>query len=215
MVSPCIAALRALAKDLSSMLGNYRSTHHSEPEKLLGIQKVMDSLKKYNVYGIESGRTFDDKDEPVQDIESIGMEKLLFGNSPALEEYNREFKRKQKIYRGPSISKTCPHTSLPRDPSSAADVSTSESEGQRESSRDVSDTFLDGTQDLQDDIAALEFQAEDEEEEYTQDQAEGDTREYPEMLSRETEEDVNLGDTMGELQEDWELFDWQDEGKST
>ncbi|KAF8593298.1 hypothetical protein BDV93DRAFT_429166, partial [Ceratobasidium sp. AG-I] len=92
MISPCIAALRALAKDLNSMLGNYRSTQHTDPERFLGIQKVMDSLTKYNVYNIELGRTFDEKDKPVEDIESIGMAKVFFGNPNALDEYNKEFR---------------------------------------------------------------------------------------------------------------------------
>ncbi|KAG9081845.1 hypothetical protein FRC06_005366 [Ceratobasidium sp. 370] len=101
MITPCIGALRTLTKDLNEMIGNYRTTRHSSPDKMRDILKIIESLGKYKVYEVCEGRTFDNKCDPIVDSQSLG-----------LEEYNKEFKRKQKAYQGPDIAHTSPGPDL-------------------------------------------------------------------------------------------------------
>ncbi|KAG8704041.1 hypothetical protein FRC08_002485 [Ceratobasidium sp. 394] len=119
MITPCIGALRTLTKDLNEMIGNYRTTRHSSPDKMRDILKIIESLDKYRVYEVREGRTFDNKCDPVVDSQSLGLESLFWGNQSGLKEYNKEFKTKQKAYQGPDIAHTVPHTAFPRHPGTA------------------------------------------------------------------------------------------------
>ncbi|KAG9124443.1 hypothetical protein FRC07_011615 [Ceratobasidium sp. 392] len=91
-ISPCVEALRALAKDLNNMLG-----------RRLG-------LKEYGVYQLKPGRTLHDEDKPVPDAEGVGLNILLDLKSGPLKDYNSFFKLTQEAYRRPLVSEMVPHT---------------------------------------------------------------------------------------------------------
>ncbi|KAG8706259.1 hypothetical protein FRC09_002499 [Ceratobasidium sp. 395] len=133
MITPCIAALRTLTNDVNEMIGNYRTTRHSSPDKMRDILKIIDSLEKYKVYEVQKGRTFDGKCDPVVDAQALGLAGLLWGNAPGLKEYNKVFKAKQKAYQGPDIAHTTPHTAFPRHPGAAASQSLSNDSGPKSS----------------------------------------------------------------------------------
>ncbi|KAG9123824.1 hypothetical protein FRC07_013844 [Ceratobasidium sp. 392] len=119
MITPCIGALRTLTRDFNEMIGNYRTTHHSSPDKTRDILKIIESLEKYKVYEVHEGRTFDNKCDPIVDAQSLGLESLFWGKLSGLKEYNKEFKARQKAYQGPDIAHTVPHTAFPRYPGAA------------------------------------------------------------------------------------------------
>ncbi|QRV82401.1 hypothetical protein RhiJN_10416 [Ceratobasidium sp. AG-Ba] len=125
MITPCIGALRTLTKDFNDMIGNYRTTRHSSPDKTRDILKIVGSLEKYDVHEIIVGRTFDNKCEPIVDAQSLGLESLFWGTTSGLREYNKEFKSRQNAYRGPDIAHTIPHATLPRQPDAAIAIRSS------------------------------------------------------------------------------------------
>ncbi|KAG9074346.1 hypothetical protein FRC06_010763, partial [Ceratobasidium sp. 370] len=112
-------SLRALARSFGGVFGSHLGTSHTSPDLVLDIDKLMKSLDTENVYRLCPGRTFHDKDEPVPDAESVGLQGLLDGKSPALKEYNISFKATQEAHQWPTVSKMVPHTSLPRHPSNS------------------------------------------------------------------------------------------------
>ncbi|KAG8691920.1 hypothetical protein FRC08_010053 [Ceratobasidium sp. 394] len=72
VISPCVEALRALARDLNNTLGSYMGRKHTSPDISMDIQKIIESLDRHGVYRIQPGRTLNGKDEPVPDIETLG-----------------------------------------------------------------------------------------------------------------------------------------------
>ncbi|KAG8717608.1 hypothetical protein FRC09_014015 [Ceratobasidium sp. 395] len=136
VISPCVEPLRALARDLNNTLGSYLGVKHTSPDISMDIQKIMVSLERHNVYKLQPGRTFNGKDEPVPDIETLGLTKLLDGCPSGLEEYNKLFKASQDLLRQPRVSQMVSHTTLPRTPQEAASNSTAE-RSVRSTSNDV------------------------------------------------------------------------------
>lgn len=76
----------------------------------------MRSLKTHKVYQLCPGRTLNDEDKPVIDVESVGLQKLVDGRHSGLSEYNRGFKSTQEAHRQVPVSSMPPHSSLPRRP---------------------------------------------------------------------------------------------------
>ncbi|KAB5587705.1 hypothetical protein CTheo_8854 [Ceratobasidium theobromae] len=115
-ISPCTEALRNLVRDLNGSLGTYLGTKHTNPDISLDITKLIHSLEDHKVYQLTRGRTFENEDEPAIDAESVGLQKLLDGQTSGLREYNRLFKSTQETHRQPVASEMAAHTSLPRTP---------------------------------------------------------------------------------------------------
>ncbi|KAG8694878.1 hypothetical protein FRC11_001899 [Ceratobasidium sp. 423] len=115
-ISPCTEALRNLVRDLSGTLGTYLGTKHTSPDISLDVDKLIRNLDNHNVYRLRPGRTFNGKDSPATDMQSLGMQKLMDGRNSGINEYNRQFKSMQDAYRVPPVSQTIPHPSLPRRP---------------------------------------------------------------------------------------------------
>ncbi|KAG8736220.1 hypothetical protein FRC10_009557 [Ceratobasidium sp. 414] len=216
MITPCIAALRTLTKDLNGMIGNYRTTRHSSPDKMRDILKLIDSLKKYEVYNIKPGRTFDNKGGPVVDAESVGLEGLLWGNMPALTEYNKDFRMRQQAYRGPDITKTVPYTTLPRHPGATA---TSKDDSKRPifENKNKEDGVVNHSESSETDRRTkydIEGAEEDDCEIDEADCSESEEEQFDETLPLETEEDVDLDFDVEEVLGLGELEDqlgWDDE----
>ncbi|QRV80703.1 hypothetical protein RhiJN_08718 [Ceratobasidium sp. AG-Ba] len=122
VISPCVEALRALSRDLNSTIGSYLDLKHSSPDTSMDIQKIIDSLDRHHVYRIQPGRTLEGKDDPVPDIETLGMTKLLDGYPSGLSEYNKLFKASQNSLRQPCVSQMISHTTLPQTPKHASGI---------------------------------------------------------------------------------------------
>ncbi|QRV95248.1 hypothetical protein RhiJN_23266 [Ceratobasidium sp. AG-Ba] len=122
----------------------------------MDIPKIIDSLDRHNVYRIQPGRTLEGKDDPVPDIETLGMIKLLDGYPSGLSEYNKLFKASQNSLRQPRVSQMISHTTLPRTPEHASGIgSTSELQtvpmNETESQDDLFEGETDGSESENDD----------------------------------------------------------------
>ncbi|KAG9092766.1 hypothetical protein FS749_015457 [Ceratobasidium sp. UAMH 11750] len=127
VISPCVEALRALARDLNNTLGSYMGRKHTSPDISMDIQKIIESLDRHGVYRIQPGRTLNGKDEPVPDIETLGLVKLLDGYPSGLDDYNKTFRSTQQLFSQPRISEMVSHTTLPRNPPQASSSANAES----------------------------------------------------------------------------------------
>ncbi|KAG9120580.1 hypothetical protein FRC07_003872, partial [Ceratobasidium sp. 392] len=110
-ISPCVEALRALARDLNKMLGRHVGTKHTSPDLSTDIATLISDLEDKQVYQIKVGRDFGNKDEPVPDVEDIGLSSLFDDSPSALDEYNHSFQITQRAYRRPVVSAMVSHPS--------------------------------------------------------------------------------------------------------
>ncbi|KAG8741879.1 hypothetical protein FRC12_015522 [Ceratobasidium sp. 428] len=120
-ISPCVEALRALARDLNKMLGRRSGSTHTSPDLSTDITKLINSLKDREVYRLKLGRTFHDEDKPISDAESVGLNALLNLKSGPLKEYNYSFKLTQEAYRQPVVSKMMPKAAPQQNPSESSE----------------------------------------------------------------------------------------------
>ncbi|KAG8699814.1 hypothetical protein FRC08_005091 [Ceratobasidium sp. 394] len=116
-ISPCVEALRALAKDLNGMLGRQLGSAHTSPDLSTDIVKVISSLKEHEVYQLKPGRTLHNEDKPIPDAESAGLNVLLDFKSGPLKDYNHSFKLTQEAYRRPVVSEMVPDLASQQRPS--------------------------------------------------------------------------------------------------
>ncbi|KAG9092416.1 hypothetical protein FS749_015755 [Ceratobasidium sp. UAMH 11750] len=180
VISPCVEALRALARDLNSTLVSYMGRKHASPDISMDIQKIIDSLDRHSVYKLQPGHTLNEKDEPVPDIETLRLIKLLDGYPSGLDEHNKLFRFTQSLFSQPRISEMVLHTTLPRSPPqapSAADTEASQT--------------LDSTQDQQAETEGAESVAGSEDE---ADQSGEDEDELMEVLKLAPEEGIDGSD---------------------
>jgi len=95
MISPCVDALRRLARNFNDILGADVGKRHTPPDLTNDIETLMDSLEDHKVFTIQKGRVLGGESKPVPDVVSVGLQSLTNpdGSKNPLTDYNNAFKR--------------------------------------------------------------------------------------------------------------------------
>ncbi|KAL1749781.1 hypothetical protein FB107DRAFT_294881 [Schizophyllum commune] len=92
MISPTVNVLRELANHVNSELGARQGKKHTTPDLARDINRLMESLEKYEVYIEKPGRVLDYNEKPVPDVIATGMAALTYGASTnPLKDFNAAF----------------------------------------------------------------------------------------------------------------------------
>ncbi|KAF4613503.1 hypothetical protein D9613_007562 [Agrocybe pediades] len=95
-VSPCVDALRQLARNFHAMLGADQGTRHAPADLSKDIDSLMTFMSEHKVYEVQKGRTLDEDETPAKDVIAVGFHNLTTGSKNPLAEYNEAFERLQR-----------------------------------------------------------------------------------------------------------------------
>ncbi|KAG8733025.1 hypothetical protein FRC10_000469 [Ceratobasidium sp. 414] len=90
-ISPCVDFLRTLARQFHRSLGDDQGIRHAAANQARSIGTLMRSLSSSKVHTVKPGRKREASDgEPVVDILSTGMQKLVHGPDSPLKDFNHD-----------------------------------------------------------------------------------------------------------------------------
>lgn len=95
MITPCVNALRELAKTMNNALGYDQGSKHTSVDPINDIHCIMESLSDRGTYDLTIGRVLED-DQEVTDAISFGLHNMISGTSSPLHEFNNAFSRLQR-----------------------------------------------------------------------------------------------------------------------
>ncbi|KAE9395955.1 hypothetical protein BT96DRAFT_825506 [Gymnopus androsaceus JB14] len=133
MITPCVNALRELARTMNDALGYDQGSKHTSVDPVNDIHCIMESLDDHGTYDLTLGRVLED-DQEVADATSVGLHNTITGTSCPLNEFNSACSRLQQRHRMipvdidddiPLPEKSLPTTLPPNSPSSSTSKSPS------------------------------------------------------------------------------------------
>lgn len=95
MITPCVNALRELARTMNDALGYDQGSKHTSVDPVNDIHCIMESLDDRGTYDLTLGRVLED-DQEVADATSVGLHNTITGTSCPLNEFNSACSRLQR-----------------------------------------------------------------------------------------------------------------------
>ncbi|KAG8698170.1 hypothetical protein FRC09_007391 [Ceratobasidium sp. 395] len=97
IISPCVDFFRTLARQFHRSLGDNQGVRHAMANQARSIELLMRSLSSSEVHTLKPGRKRATGDgEPVVDVLSAGMQKLVHDSDSPLVEFNRNLNNMQQ-----------------------------------------------------------------------------------------------------------------------
>ncbi|KAG9123668.1 hypothetical protein FRC07_014320 [Ceratobasidium sp. 392] len=97
IISPCVDFLRTLARQFHRSLGDDQGVRHAMANQARSIEMLMQSLSSSEVHTVKPGQKRATGDgEPVIDVLSAGMQKLVHNPNSPLVEFNRNLREMQQ-----------------------------------------------------------------------------------------------------------------------